>query len=87
MSPETLKETLAKLHQDLSRAPKLDEQSRKVLEQLMRDAAALPPTPQGRPSTLERHHLEELAIGFEAEHPDLAASVRELMDLLVKTGM
>ena len=88
MTSEHLKKTLATLHQELSRAPKLDEQSQRLLQQLMRDAEKLSPSSraEGRPN-LERHRLEELAVGFEAEHPDLAASVRELMDLLVKTGI
>jgi hypothetical protein len=88
MASEHLKKTLATLHQQLSRAPKLDEQSRSVLQRLMRDAENLSPAARAaeRPN-LERHRLEELAVEFEAEHPDLAASVRELMDLLVKTGI
>jgi hypothetical protein len=88
MASEHLKKTLATLHQQLSRTPKLDEQSRSVLQQLMRDAENLAPAVRAtdRPN-LERHRLEELAVEFEAEHPDLAASVRELMDLLVKTGI
>ena len=88
MTSEHLKKTLATLQQQLSRAPKLDEPSQRLLQQLMRDAEKLSPSSgtAGQPN-LERHRVEELAVGFEAEHPDLAASVRELMDLLVKTGM
>ncbi len=88
MTSEHLKKTLAALHRELSRAPKLDEQSQRLLQQLLRDAEKLSPSSGAadRPN-LERHRLGELAAGFEAEHPDLAASVRELMDLLVKTGM
>jgi hypothetical protein len=88
MTSEHLKKTLATLEQELSRAAKLDEPSRRALQQLMREAEKLPPSSAGAaPPNLEQHRLEKLAVGFEAEHPDLAASVRELMDLLVKAGM
>jgi hypothetical protein len=88
MTSENLKKTLATLHQELSRAAKLDEPSRRALHQLMREAEKLPPSAAGADApNLERHRFERLAVGFEAEHPDLAASVRELMDLLVKAGM
>jgi hypothetical protein len=87
MNSEALKKTLAVLHRDLSRAPKLEEQSRELLRQLLRDAEGLPPSSPAVAPIEERHRLEALAVGFEAEHPDLAASLRQLMDLLVKAGM
>jgi hypothetical protein len=88
MTSEHFEKTLATLRQELNRAPKLDEQSRSLLQQLMHDAENLSPSSRtaGAPN-LERHRLEDLAVEFETEHPDLAASVRELMDLLVKTGI
>jgi hypothetical protein len=88
MNPETLKKkTLAALHQELSRASALDEKSRQVLREIMRDVEGLGPSPASAPETLHRHRLEELAIGFEIEHPTLAAGLRQLMDLLAKAGM
>ena len=33
------------------------------------------------------HPLESLAVGFEADHPTLAASVRQFIDLLGQAGL
>jgi hypothetical protein len=87
MDPEALKKTLAVLHQELSRAPALDAQSRQLLREIMSDIEGLGPSPASAPPTLRRHRLDELAIGFETEHPTLAAGLRQLMDLLVKAGL
>jgi hypothetical protein len=87
MNPETLKKTLTALHQELSRAPALDEQSRQLLREIMRDVEGLGPSPPAAPAEVRRHRLEELAIGFEIEHPTLAAGLRQLTDLLAKAGL
>jgi hypothetical protein len=87
MNPETLKKTLAALHEELSRAPALDEQSRQLLREIMRDVEGLGPSPASAPPAVRRHRLEELAIGFEIEHPTLAAGLRQLTDLLAKAGL
>jgi hypothetical protein len=87
MNPDTLKQTLAALHQELSQAPTLDEQSRQLLREIMSDVERLGPSPAAAPPTLHRHRLEELAIGFEIEHPTVAAGLRQLMDLLAKAGL
>jgi hypothetical protein len=36
---------------------------------------------------LHRNRLEEAAVGFEVEHPSLAAGLRQLIDLLGKAGL
>jgi uncharacterized protein DUF4404 len=87
MNPETLNKTLAALHEQLSHAPALDEKSRQLLREIISDIEALGPSPVLAPSTLRRDRLEELAIGFEIEHPILAAGLRQLMDLLAKAGL
>jgi len=87
MNSETLKKTLAALHQELSRARALDEESRQLLHEIMRDVEGLGPSSAIAPPTLRRHRLEELAVGFEIEHPKLAAGLRQLMDLLAQAGL
>jgi hypothetical protein len=87
MDAETLKKALAALHQELSRAPVLDEQSRQLLRDIVSDVESLGPSPTSAPPTLRRHRLEEIAIGFEADHPTLASGLRELVDLLAKAGL
>ena len=87
MNPHTLTQTLAALHRELSQAATLDEPSRQLLREIMADVERMGPSPAGAPSTLHRHRLEELAIGFEIEHPTLAAGLRQLMDLLANAGL
>jgi Domain of unknown function (DUF4404) len=87
VNPETLKKTLAALHEELSRAPALDEQSRQLLRELMNDVEGLRSSPASAPPAMRRHRMEALAIGFEAQHPNLAAGLRQLMDLLAKAGL
>src|SRR5450755_3748216 len=87
MSPETLKKALAALHRELSRAPALDEQTRQLLREIVSDVEGLGPSPASAPLTLSQPRLEALAIGFEIEHPTVAAGLRQLMDLLTKAGL
>jgi hypothetical protein len=87
MSSDALKKNLTTLRQKLSGNPNLDEHSRELLQKLMRDAEGLAPSLPAPALSSERDRLEALAVGFEAKHPDLAASLRELMDLLVKGGL
>jgi hypothetical protein len=87
MSSDALKKNLTTLQQKLSANPKLDDHSRELLQKLMRDAEGLAPSSPAPALSSERDRLEALAVGFEAKHPDLAASLRELMDLLVKGGL
>lgn len=86
MHPDTLKAALAALHRELSRSPVLDEQSRQLLREIVRDVEGLGPSAAAPPS-LRPLRLEELAVGFEADHPTLAAGLRELIDLLAKAGL
>ena len=87
MSSDSLKETLAALHQELSRTSALDEKSRARLRQIIREVEGLGPSSASAADTLHRHRLEELAIEFEIEHPTLAAGLRQLIDLLAKAGV
>ena len=87
MNAETLKKTLTALQQELSRARALDEESQRLLHEIMRDVEGLAKSPGSAPPTLHRHRLEELAVGFEIDHPRLAAGVRQLVDLLAQAGL
>jgi hypothetical protein len=87
MNSETLKKTLASLHQELGSASTLDEKSRQRLQVLMRDLDALGTSAGSGPDTLHRQRVEELAVEFEVDHPTLAAVLRQLIDLLGKAGL
>jgi len=87
--PNSLQRSLAQLHAELAGAHRLDEQSRQLLrsvladiERLLREGADPAATAQTAP-----HRLETLAVGFEADHPALAASVRQFIDLLARAGL
>jgi len=77
LEPNSLQRSLAQLHAELAGAPRLDEKSR----QMLREGG---PTPAAQASP---HRLEGLAVGFEADHPALAASLREFIDLLGRAGL
>jgi hypothetical protein len=87
MNQESMEKTLAALRQELGAGSRLDEKSRQRLRELMPDADRLEPVAGSGSDTLHRHRLEELAVEFEVEHPTLAASLRQLIDLLAKAGV
>ena len=92
MDPNALRNALTKLHQELGRAQQVDPESRKLLQELARDIERLAAKPKSAtPATLSqpthRHRLEELEVKFEADHPALAATLREFIDALAKAGL
>jgi hypothetical protein len=85
MSNEPLNVLLRGLHAELARATSLDAESRRLigvvlgdLETLGAGASAAHATPGG---------LEALAVRFEADHPAMAAALRQVADLLGKAGI
>lgn len=90
---ESLQQSLARLHSELAAAPRIDASSRRLLrevladiERLLQQSAPDAPTPAaGSARSVPR--LEALAIEFEAEHPALAGSLRQLVDLLGRAGL
>jgi hypothetical protein len=89
MSATSLRDTLAALQQQLHRAPALDEDARVALRSITADITRLLDSPAGRAAVdpAQSHRLESLAVRFEAGHPGLAASLREVVDLLSKAGV
>jgi hypothetical protein len=87
MNAETLKQALTRKHDELARAAALDDQSRQLLRDIMGDVAEPGPSGALPARSLRKDRLEALAIGFEAEHPTLAAGLREFADLLAKAGV
>ena len=90
---ESLQQSLARLHAELSAAPRVDPRSRQLLREVLSDiervleqpAAGAKPGTKGADRSVPR--LEALAIEFDAEHPALAGSLRQLMDLLGRGGL
>jgi len=86
MADPTLQELLERVRAHLGAGP-VDGDARQQLGTLVRDieqklgqrapAGAAPATPR----------LESLAVRFEASHPALAETLREMVDLLGKAGL
>jgi predicted component of type VI protein secretion system len=91
---ESLRELLTRVHERLSKAATVDQDSRQLLGTLTRDIErALGSQPQ--PDAAEKRRvgresvsrLEGLAAQFDADHPALAQTLRQLIDLLGKAGI
>jgi Domain of unknown function (DUF4404) len=88
MPDESLSQLLQRVRARLSEGAALDGESRQQLGSLVQDiertmggSAAAPASAAHAP------RLESLAVRFEAGHPALAETLRELMDALVKAGI
>jgi hypothetical protein len=101
MADESLRELLARLHEQLNaRGGALDAESRRLLAKVMRD---LERALDRADSAMDRAddavddvsaaaaahspRLESLAVRFEAGHPAIAEVLRALVDALVKAGI
>jgi len=91
MAEEGLRELLARLHQQLGTSGRtLDAESRQLLTTVMRDIErVLEPASveDGGAAAAHTPRLESLAVRFEAGHPAVAETLRELVDALVKAGI
>jgi hypothetical protein len=89
MSAANLRDTLAALQEQLRRAPALDDEARVALRSITADITRLLDSPAGSAAVdaAQAHRLESFAVRFEAGHPGLAASLREVVDLLGKAGV
>jgi hypothetical protein len=91
MSTEELNELLRRLHAELARADSLDPESRKLLGMVISEVRMIGTgeTDNKGEGTSEAtpHGLEALAVRFEADHPSMAAALRQIADLLGKVGI
>ena len=85
MSEESLRELLARVHQHLSAGAPLEGEARVQLGNLMRDIERTLGEGSAAPAATPR--LEQLAVKFEASHPALAETLREVIDALAKAGI
>jgi hypothetical protein len=82
-----LEQSLARLHADLAGAAQVDEHTRQLLRSLLGDIERLLREGETAGAAQVPHRLEALAVGFEAEHPTLAANLRQFIDLLGRAGL
>jgi hypothetical protein len=85
VSEENLRQLLGEVHERLAQPSSIDPESREMLKTVMHDIE------QTLGGTGTAAHapasLESLAVQFEADHPQLAATLRQLIDSLGKAGI
>ena len=93
--PKELQQSLSRLHSELARTPRVDEASRRLLREVLADIERLlgretpgaAPAASAPPIEAAPRRLEALAVEFESEHPALAGSLRQFIDLLGRAGL
>ncbi len=88
MDKDSLRERLAKLHAELSDAHQADLETHHPLGEILPDIKRLSEQPVAA-STDDSlpQRLERVAVQFEADHPELAGSLRSIVDLLGEAGI
>ncbi len=84
MANEELHGLITKLHDALARTRELDDESRRLLQQVAGDLTRLEPASQGAEHA---PLLESLAVRLESAHPAVSAAVRSLVDSLARAGV
>ena len=85
MTDNTLQSLLLQLHAELARTDTMDGESRALLTSALHDIeAALSRSDDAPPASGQ---LGSLAARFEADHPTLVVTLRQLVDALGKAGI
>jgi len=88
VDPNAVQQSLAKVRAEMARAQRLDDESHGTLHTALNDIESrLNKTGAAPVADAARHPLESLAVAFENDHPSLAASLRQFIDLLGKAGL
>ena len=85
---QRLNQLLEELHTELGSAKALDQQAKEQLRDIAREIeGAVGPDEDKGLGSEAMNQLEEAAVGFESEHPRLAAVVHNIVDTLGKMGI
>ena len=90
MDKDSVRERLAKLHAELADAHREDPAKRQALGEVLPDVKRIADKPGSEEPSIDKtlpNRLERIAVQFEVEHPKLAASARQLIDLLAEVGI
>jgi Domain of unknown function (DUF4404) len=93
VAEESLRELLARVHERLNAGgAAVDTEARELLGTVMSDierTLGAARAPAGSAADVAAHvpRLEELAVEFQAAHPGLSATLRQLIDALGKAGI
>ena len=87
---ENLRDSLKKLHKELKDAKQLDEESQKILRQLMNDIQSI--LDKSEKVVVKEHHnllesLKESSQKFELTHPELAGAINIVISSLSNLGI
>jgi hypothetical protein len=86
---QRLREDLARLQEDLSHSPGLDDEARNLVAEITRDVEALLVRTEGSEDEKEGlvDRLRSAASSFEESHPSLTAAVGRIADALSALGI
>jgi hypothetical protein len=87
MASTELHALLRQLHVELGRTAALDDESRRLLGVVLDDVRRIGASDAGADPAATPGSLEALAVRFEADHPSMAAALRQVADLLGKAGI
>lgn len=88
MPDRRLKDSLADLHRELTAAPSVDDETRKLLEQVASDIRELT-TAERPPPELDTltERIGAQAVELQQEHPAIGGALRRLIDALAAMGI
>ena len=86
MHKENLRQHLSNLHTELASVKNLDEEMESLLRQVADDIEGVIADRPVEASPV-KDRLGEMAVSFEAEHPQLAGILTQLADTLSKLGI
>ncbi len=89
MDRKHLQSTIENLHRELASTDSIDDESRRLLQELAQDVEKLASNTDAADDehVTTTGQLETVALRFESEHPKLAMAVGELIDALGKLGI
>ena len=86
-SSNNLRQSLLRLQTELAAHPKLDEDSRRSVHEVLSDLEQSLRDNQAGAAAAPHSRLEALAVRFEVGHPTVSASLREFIQLLGSAGV
>jgi hypothetical protein len=86
MADEKLHQLLTQVHEHLQQQSSLDEQSQKLLQQVLMDVQSASDGEVELQQDLS-DRIEQQAVQFEQAHPTLAEILRQIMDTLGRIGV
>ncbi len=84
MDQSQLRQTLEQLHAQLANTPAVDDESRLLLQHLREDIQAVLKEPDAASRASLRARLNTATAHFEDSHPDLALTIKQVLDHLAQ---